>query len=90
MSMKLPLGAAAVPLLLGANPTGALPNTPQDSRALDFLTQIPQTRPLDPNGVDVYGELPYMRRAYAVTQNGQIFNGTGEAAYYVKRKFGGG
>jgi hypothetical protein len=43
-------------------------------------------RPLDPNGVDVAGEIPYMQRAYAQTGNGRNMRGTEEAGYSIFEK----
>lgn len=42
-------------------------------------------RPLDPNGVDVPGELPIMQRAFALTANGMANNRRAEAGYSIFR-----
>ena len=54
---------------------------PGNLSGLNLIAQSPNSRPLDPNGVDVFGELPYMRSAYALTANGQAQGGKQEAMY---------
>ena len=86
MSAKLPM-TAAMPLLLGATPGTPgvppldVPGSAQNPAALNAFTNMPIRRPLDPNGVDVYGEIPYMQRAYAKTDFGRGFGGKEEAMY---------
>lgn len=75
MSAKLPLSN---PLLLGA-----VPGMVQDPKVLGMLTSTPASRPLDQNGIDVYGELPVMRRAYEKTMYGNARGGRAEARYSI-------
>lgn len=68
---------AASAFTLGAMPNASAP----DMNAISDIANTPATRPLDQNGVDVYGELPYMKAAYGLTANGQAERGTQEAMY---------
>jgi cytochrome c biogenesis protein ResB len=63
----------------GADLSSFLPSP--SLRGLQLLARPTRPIPLDPNGVDVYGEVPYMRSAYGLTANGRAENGTQEALY---------
>jgi hypothetical protein len=55
------------------NPPSEMPNI--------FL--FGNARPRDPNGIDVMGELPLMRKAFAQTHEGRDFRGRAEAGYSI-------
>lgn len=50
-----------------------------------IMSMASQKRPLDPNGIDVYGELPVMQNAFLKTGNGKNFGGKAEAGYSIFR-----
>lgn len=60
-----------------------IPQPPDWDKMRTIIQSFSPVRPLDQNGIDVYGELPVMQRAYAKTLNGTAFKGTGEAGYSI-------
>lgn len=56
---------------------------PNPAQLNAILASYAPNRPLDPNGIDVYGELPKMQEAYRKTANGMAIRGTQEAMYAI-------
>lgn len=57
--------------------------TPPPLAGLSLIARPSNPNPLDPNGIDVLRELPYMQRAYERTNLGHNFGGTQEAGYSI-------
>lgn len=81
------LALAHLPLLLlqaaYSSPMGTVPGFSANPAVLNNIARVPNVRPLDPNGIDVYGELPVMQRAFANTANGRGEQGKMEAGYSI-------
>jgi len=85
--MSVKLSSAALPLLLSAASTVPNLNMPSsDPGVLNTLANFQPQRPLDQNGIDVYGEIPFMRQAYAKTGNGNGLGGWQEAGYSILKR----